>query len=74
MEAEPICQVSSMILDGDGNWDELFTMVDLNAGESKTYSLITMKKEEAPEFLKRVPISILPIKTILKNYLHLPRG
>jgi hypothetical protein len=43
-------------LDGDGIWDELFTMVDLYAGESKTYSLITMKKEEAPEFRVRTNI------------------
>lgn len=41
---------------GDGRWDELFTMVDLASGESKSYQLILRKKSNAPEFTKRTNI------------------
>lgn len=42
--------------DGDGKWDELFTMVDLEAGANKTFSLLTRNKDQAPQFRIRTNI------------------
>jgi hypothetical protein len=43
-------------LDGDGQWDEMFTLLDLAAEETKNYSLIKVKKESVPQFTVRTNI------------------
>lgn len=43
-------------LDGDGKWDELFTLADLGAGESKSFSLVTVNRDKAPVFMVRTKI------------------
>jgi hypothetical protein len=42
--------------DGDGRWDELFTLVDFGAGERKSFSLILKNKELVPAFINRTNI------------------
>ncbi|MCF8226264.1 MAG: DUF4861 domain-containing protein [Bacteroidales bacterium] len=43
-------------LDGDGSWDELFFMVDLDAGEEKKVLITFVNEEEYPEFKTRTNI------------------
>lgn len=42
--------------DGDGRWDELFTLVDFGSGESKTFSLVVKNREHVPVFINRTNI------------------
>jgi hypothetical protein len=43
-------------LDGDGAWDQLFTLVDLKAGEQKSFTLELKDKANAPEVKVRTNI------------------
>lgn len=42
--------------DGDGAWDELFTLVDLKAGETRIFNLVWIDKNKAPEVKIRTNI------------------
>lgn len=42
--------------DGDGKWDEIFTLVDFEAGESKNFSLFVKGQDQVPQFVSRTNI------------------
>lgn len=43
-------------MDGDGSWDELFTLVDLGANERKELTVTFVNPEEVPEYTTRTNI------------------
>ncbi len=43
-------------MDGDDKWDELFTLVNLDAGHSKSYSLVAVNKDQVLLFNVRTNI------------------
>jgi len=48
------CQLDD--LNGDGKWDELFTLVNLEANETKTFDLVLKSAQDAPEVKVRTNI------------------
>ncbi len=48
------CQLDD--LNGDGKWDELFTLVNLEANETKTFELVLKTAKKAPEVKVRTNI------------------
>jgi hypothetical protein len=49
-----VCQLDDV--DGDGKWDELFTLVDLEANETKSYTLTFLSPSKASEVKIRTNI------------------
>lgn len=45
-------------LDGDGNWDEAVTMLNIKAGETKTIKVDFVEKNNYPEFEKRTNLRL----------------
>jgi hypothetical protein len=43
-------------MSGDGKWDEFFTLVNISAGERKTFSIVVKRPEHAPTFNIRTKI------------------
>jgi hypothetical protein len=54
--------------DGDGIWDELFTLIDLAPGERKAFSIIRKEASEAPRFTRRTNIRFAGIDDPAKEY------
>lgn len=60
------CQFEDWTL--DGQWDQLFTLIDIKANEQKSYQLLLLTKEEAPEIKTRTNIRFADINDTNKEF------